>query len=56
MLRPTMQELLSIEKFCQRKFYKIKTKFLKEIRASFGAIGNPLMSGFLEGNFVTFRL
>jgi hypothetical protein len=31
-----MQELLSIE-----QFNKIKTKFLKEIRPSFGAIGKP---------------
>jgi hypothetical protein len=46
-----MQVLLSIEQFCQRKFNKIETEFFKEIRASFGAIGKPLMSEFLEGNF-----
>lgn len=31
--RPPMQELLSIEQFCWRKFNKIETKYFKEIKA-----------------------
>jgi hypothetical protein len=34
MFKPMMQELLNINQFCERKFKKIKTTFLKEIGVS----------------------
>jgi hypothetical protein len=36
MFRPTMQELLNVEQFSQRKFNKIKTEYLMESEASSG--------------------
>ncbi len=50
--RSTMQELLNIEQFCQRKFNEIKTKYFRELGQAFGTIAKPLMSGFLGGDFV----
>jgi hypothetical protein len=44
--KPTVQKLLYIEQFCQKKFNKIKTKSFKEIRA----IGKLVTSGIL-GDF-----
>jgi hypothetical protein len=50
--RPTTQELLNIELFCQRKFNEIKTKYFRELGQAFSTIAKPLISGFLVGDFV----
>jgi hypothetical protein len=34
MFRPTLLELLNIEQFCERKFKKFNTNYLKEAKAS----------------------
>jgi len=54
--RPTTQELLNIEQFCQRKFNEIKTKYFRELGQAFGTIAKPLMSGLLVGDLVHLNL
>jgi hypothetical protein len=39
-----MQEVLNIEQFCERKFKKIKTMFLKKLGQTLGTTRKPLIS------------
>jgi hypothetical protein len=45
MFRPTVQELLNIEHFFQRKFNIIKANFLRKLGQAFGIVKKPLMGG-----------
>jgi hypothetical protein len=44
MFRPTMQEVLNIEQFCEKDFNKIKAKFFFDIQTSLRYCWKPLMS------------
>jgi hypothetical protein len=45
MFRPTVQELLNIEQFFQRKFNKTEANFLRKLGQAFGIVKKTLMSG-----------
>ncbi len=56
MFRLTMQELLNIEQFFQRKFNKIEIKYIRKLGQVLHILGSPWQVGFHGGNLINFRL
>jgi hypothetical protein len=55
MFRPTVQELLNIEKKIQRKFNKTEAFFLRKLGQAFGIVKKNLDEWeFLEVNYMMF--
>jgi hypothetical protein len=54
--RLSMQELLNIEQFFQRKFNKIKIKYIRKLGQVLYILGSPWQVGFHGRNLIKFRL